>query len=680
MFDRLFHRARRPSDEEIARELRDHLELEAEATGGTGDAAAAAARRRFGNLGRAGEDVRAVWRFAWLDGPWRDARVGWRGLRRTPSFTAAVIVILALGIGMATAMFTTFRTVLVQRLPVADQSGLAVLWTERVPGVEFAPPMSILPEIRRASGTMRDLAGVAHWGTSDGAFIDGDRTLELGWAEVSANYFDVLGARPLIGRLLRPEDGAAGARPVMVLSYAAWQSRFGGNTAVIGHRVQLAYEPTDSYTIVGVAPPGLDYPVGADCWTSLADGAAVQALAVVRLAPGTGIDGARAEFLAVASRLMPSWKLTRGAGETFTSAVVGKARPILNALTVGAALLLLIACVNVANLFLVRSASRARELAVRRALGAALGTLVRQLVVESAIVAVAGGALGVAFAMALLRGLVLLAPTQLPRLDELRLHGAPVAIAIGITTACVTLFGVLPAVAATRGALMAPLRLDRRAGAGTHRGHSLQRALVASQIALALVMLVAAGLVARSLRQLEDLPLGFRPDHLAILSVAFDAARYNSREKMVQLGEAIEGRLRAVHGVAAVTPVLIPPFLGPNVWHPPSEAEGQTPDEAAANPSFPIEIANAQYFGVFGTSILRGRGFSPNDDAAAPMVVVISESVARRFWPGENALGKRLRFSPTTASPGVPIPLGLVGWRTVVGIVPDTRYRSLREA
>ncbi len=551
-----------------------------------------------------------------------------------------------------------------------------MLWTERVPGVEFAPPMSILSDVQRTSRTMHGVAGVAHWGTAREPFVDGDRSVELGWAEVSSNFFEVLGVRPLLGRLLRPEDGAAGAAPALVLSYGTWQAQFGGNPAVIGRRVQMAYSPSEAFRIVGVAPPGLDYPSRTDAWSALSNGAAPQTLAIVRLAPGATLPAARAEYFSIVNRLLPAWKLTRAAGETFTTAVVGQARPIINALTVGALLLVLIACANVANLFLVRSASRAPELAVRRALGAGVGTLIRQLLIESAIVAAAGGALGIACAAAFLRTLVALAPGQLPRLDSVRLQALPVGMAVAVTTGCVMLFGVVPAVVAARRTQMAPLRLDRRTGTATRHTHRARHALVAAQIAMALVMLVVAGLVGRSLRRLEDLPLGFDPRQLAILSVAFDANKYETPEQHAQLLDAIETRLRGVPGVTAATPVLVPPFVGPSVWHPASEAEGQTPEEATANPSIPVEIANSQYFEIFGTPILHGRAFSAGDDATAALVVVVSESVARRFWPGQDPLGKRLRFIPAVATAGAQVP----GWRTVVGVVPDTRYRSLREA
>ncbi|MDB4877963.1 MAG: permease [Gemmatimonadetes bacterium] len=609
----------------------------------------------------------------------QDIRIALRGFRRTPTFAVASLAILGLGIGMAVAMFTTFETILLRRLPVQDQDRIAVLWTYHVPTAELSPYATDLAEVRRTSRTMRDVAGVVHWGAVSSVYLDGGQPLALGHAQVTANYFDVLGARPALGRLLRADDDLAGAAPVMVLSYGTWQTTFGGSLSIVGRRLMDPYTRNE-YTIVGVAPSGLDYPLGAGCWTPIPKIWTLQVLAVARLAPGASADAAAAEFFSIISRREPDMRLAGAHGGTFAQAMLGDVRPVLVALTGAVALLLLIACVNVGNLFLLRAASRTRELAVRRALGAGYGDLVRQLVVESALLAAGGGALGVACAAALLRALLAFAPAQLPGLDNVRLHGDLVAIAVGVTTLSVLLFGVLPALAGARVNLASPLRFDARSGAETRRRRRVRDWLVASQVALALLMLAGAGLLARSLQHLERLDLGFNAEHLSILSTAFDVVKASSGDRVMRWAGDIDRGLRAIPGVTAVTPVLIPPFLGTGVSHPQFDAEGQTAAEAESNPNVPIEIGGADYFRTFGTPVLEGRGFVDSDGDGSTLVAVVSESVARRFWPAQDPLGKRIRITPPVSRATIDVSKHLYEWRTVVGVVPDTRFRALRGA
>jgi putative ABC transport system permease protein len=612
-----------------------------------------------------------------------DLRFAVRSLRRTPTFAITVLLILGLGIGMAVAMFTTVTEVLVRRLPVQDQDRVAVLWTYNTPTIEMSALGGDMPTIRHEVRTMRDVAGVVHWGAVRTPLLDRDHTLVLGLAYVTANYFDVLGARPALGRLLRPEDDAPGASPVVVLSHGLWQSQFGGSPSVIGRHLVDPWT-RQSYAIIGVAPAGLDYPVGADCWKAMGtEVAGTVVLAVGRLAPGATLDAARAEFFSIVSRLQPGWKLTGATAETLTTAVAGNFRPILVAITSAAGLLLLIACVNIGTLFLVRAATRARELAVRRALGASYWDMVRQLIVESGLLAVAGGALGVACAAAMLRAFVAFAPPKMPHLDDVRLHGSLLGAAIGVTSIAVLLFGVVPALVAAQASAESSIRWDARSGRETRQRRTVRQWLVASQVALALVMLSGAGLLARSLLGLEQLRLGYQTAHLSILSLALDVSKYDSSAAIDPVVEQAEARIRAIPGVSAVTPILMPPFLGTNVWHPPFEAEGESAVPSGTYPDFPIEIAGPQYFRAFQIPIIRGRGFAESDRENAPPVVVVSQSVAHRFWPGQDPIGKRIRLPRASLGPGTAVQASdepYLVWRTVVGVVPDTRFRTLRES
>jgi putative ABC transport system permease protein len=609
----------------------------------------------------------------------QDIRYALRGFRRTPTFVVAVVTILGLGIGATVAMITTVQAILLRRLPVVEQDRIAVLWPYREPGAELAPPATDLPELRRASRTMRDVAGVAHYGTWTAPFLDGDRTIVLATTPVSGNYFDVLGARPALGRLLRPEDEEPGRQRIVVLGYGFWQRQFAGSPSVLGRQLVEPYSRAPM-TVVGVAPPGLDYPVGVDAWTPIVRGAQVRVFTVARLRPAATVDAARAEFISVIGRLEPGMELTGAGAKTFTGAVLGDARPILIALTAAVSLLLLIACVNVGTLSLARTNARAREFAIRRALGASYGDLVRQLVVESALLAIGGGALGVALAASLLRALVRIAPPHLPRLDAVRLHAGLLGAGAGVTALAVLLFGLLPSIAAARVQLASPLRQNDRSGTEMRHRHRIRQWLVGSQVALAVVMLTGAGLLTRSVLRLEGLELGYRTEHLSIVSIAPDQRRYDTPEKQNILGDQLERRLRAVAGVTAVTPMQTRPFDGAAINHGFFEAEGQAPADADASPAVPWEAAGSEYFRVFGIPLLAGRGFQESDREGTPPVVVVSASVARRIWPGQDPVGERLRLSPSRFGAADGVSKAVFDWRTVVGVVPDTRLRTLREA
>jgi len=483
-----------------------------------------------------------------------------------------------------------------------------------------------------------------------------------------------------LGRLLRPSDDAVGQSDrqgtgvpkVIVLSYAAWQSKFGGDSSVIGRHLIEPFSRWD-FTIVGVAPPGLDYPASAEYWAPIWDGwsGGVGTIAVGRLAPQATVETARDEYLRIAPDLNPEWRLQGVNARTFTETVLGNVAPVLLVLVAAVAFLLIIACLNVGNLLLLRASRRAREVAVRRALGAGYGDIVRQLLVESMLLATAGGALGFALAEASLKVLVRLAPPQLPRLDDVRLTGAPVLSAIGLTAAAVILFGLTPALLGARTSLALPLRFDSRAGTESRRRRGLRQWLVASQVALAMVMLAGAALLARSLERLQQQNLGYVSDHLAILSFSYNAQRQDSFPKLLALGDQLLARLQSMPTVTSVTPILIPPLLGANVWQLRFESEGQTDTEAAADPTVPVEVGGPDFFRTFGIPVIHGRPFREADREGAPLVAVVSESVARRFWPGEDPIGKRIRLPRMYGE--------LTQWRTVVGVTHDTHLRSLRE-
>ncbi|HEY2162484.1 MAG TPA: ADOP family duplicated permease, partial [Gemmatimonadaceae bacterium] len=613
--------------------------------------------------------------------------------------SVTVALILGLAIGMSSAMLTVFRAVLLDRLPVEQQDRIVEL--SGVAG-GAASEVPILPtQLRRLgdqSRTLRLVAGLAHWRVLGESIVDGDRHLTLREAVVTDEFFNVLGAKPALGRLFRKGDAAPWGANVaasgvrVVLSHSAWSHYFGGDSSVIGRTVRLP-KLGWTMTVVGVAPPGLDYPRGAEFWIA-ADYGSLDVVA--RLAPNTTPDAARGEFQAFLAH-DPEETRYMGANtvgaqvHTLTEMVTGDARPALLALTAAVALLLVLACINVGNLLLLRAAGRMREMAIRRALGASVGDLVRQLLTESVFLAVAGGVLGVLFARTLLDGLVRLAPSGLPRADLIGLAGTPLFAGALVTAVTVILFGVLPSLAAVRFDLLSPLRSDTRSGTESRGIRQVRHVLVASQIALAVVVLAGAGLLVRSLERLAAIDMGYATEHLTMLNFSLPWAVYSAdcQPKGV-LGPAdsvrwgrcasatnftahdrVMASLRALPGVESVSPEAVPPFLGPNVWMGRFAAPEQTDAPSRANPWFAFDAVGPDFFHALGVPILEGRAFVDTDREGRQRVAVISEGVARALWPNQSAVGKQLREGEDRT------PDSLI---TVVGVARDFHYRQHRQS
>lgn len=607
----------------------------------------------------------------------QNVRLGFRGLARTPAFALTAILTLALGIGIATAVFTVADALLLRQLPVHDQDRIVALWGE-TPGGEFDNYPLGLDDARDFARRTRSLERVSFFafeGAAPTPIRDGDEIYRIDRALVGGDFFGVLGAQPVLGRALRAEDDASGAAPVAVLSYSAWQQRFGGDPRIIGHQIRT-YADGLTYTIVGVMPRGLDYPRGTELWTPVVPSTRPVNLSSVavdiigRLAPGAPASRARDELTTFFGRAEAStWQRgLRGVVNTLPRLVLGDTRPALMVFAVASGLLLLITCINVANLLLVRGIARVREIAVRSALGAGRGRIIGQLLTESSILGLAGGALGVAVAAGAVRMFVNFAPVEVPRLDEVHLNGSALAGAIGITAVATLIFALAPALTASRVEMRQVLRSGNRRSA-SRRSRLAAEVLVAGQVALALLVLSAAGLIARSLLKLERAKLSLDPSHLLIGELAIRYDQYDSTAKQAALLEDLVMRLDATPGVRSVSPVVAVPFSGSGGWDGRLAADGQDAREAAANPVLNMELVGPGYFTTLGVPVLRGRSFTDEDRQGAPPVVMLSESAARYYWPGEDPVGKRLRMGSK-----------LDRSFTVVGIVPDTRYRALREA
>lgn len=610
----------------------------------------------------------------------RDARFALRGFRRTPGFFVTTVAILGLGIGMSVAMFTVFRTVLIRTLPVVDQDRAVIMFTYRGdPNSDVATGTKDLSVVRAESRTMRDVAGVAHWPAVPTPLRDNGTLIDLNRGMVTGNFFAVLGVRPALGRLLSASDDEPPSGPdstrteSLVLSWRAWHQTFGGDSSVLGKRLVDPYANV-GYRINGVTPAGFDYPANVDYWIPMWSGwqSEVSAFAVGRLKPGASVAEAATEYLGIERRLEPQVGFAGVHARTFAETVLGDVRPALMLLTSGVALLLVIACLNVGNLMLLRASSRSHELDVRRALGAAPGDVIRQLVVEAVLIAAAGGLAGLGVAAFLLAALGRFAPPNLPRLDEIQLAPTPVIVAIIVSSVAVLLFGVGPALLAAR-RTVATLRADARSGRETRRRRVARQTLVALQLALATVMLGGAALLARSLDRLERQDTGFVSAHLSVFDYAFNGTKFGDATKLATEGEALEHRVREIPGITAVTTIVAPPMLGNGVWLIRYQTDDPSMTDTAQFPMIPSEFGGAEYFKTFGIHIDRGRSFTDDDRPTSSLVAIVNETAARKLWPGQDPIGKRIRV------PGKGGMIGEDGWRTVVGVAHDTHLRTLRD-
>jgi predicted permease len=598
-----------------------------------------------------------------------------RRLRRTPAFTATIVLTLALGIGLATAIYAVVDAVLLRRLPVADQDRIVVLSSVTPDGkVDNGPiPLTWIRRYAASPRTLQSVGYVSYEGAFDTPFQRGDDVWRLKRARVSGNFFDVLGAHPVRGRGFRPSDDVIGAAPVAVISQTTWQRRFAGDPEIVGK--QLVQDAgINPYEIVGVMPSGLDYPTGVDIWVPAvpfaggSDSTHASLYIVGRLGAGVSAFAARDEVKGFIQREMSSAPPPFGAAvRTLPEAVAGNVRPALMAFSVAVALLLLIACANVANLLLIRGFARAQDIAVRAALGASAGRIIGEQLVESAVLAVAGCAGGIVVAACVLRGLLAVAPADLPRISEIALNARAVAAAAGVATLAVVFFGLTPALVTARYGIDRLLRSGSRQTTRGLMSQPLTRTLVVAQVALAMLVLSAASVVVRSLVNLQHVDLAIESRHLLLAELTMRAGTYPSKlEKqgfMDQLIPAVEN----VAGVRAASQILVMPFAGTAGWDAKPAAEGQTEREQAGNAFLNVEVVSPNYFRTLGIAVREGRVFGPEDRAGAPVSVIVSQSTAQHYWPGQSALGKRF-----AAFKG--------GWFTVIGVVADTRYRDLRTA
>ncbi len=607
-----------------------------------------------------------------------DLRYALRTLARSPGFTAAAALTLALGIGANTAVFSVVQHVLLAPLGLPREERLVTVWQdERVhggPATEWTG-RSVFDGWRRGNETFDGMTVVSDWLPQ---VTGADRPEALNGAVVSHEYFDVLGVRPALGRAFRSDEEVAGKDRVVVLSDALWRRRFGGDPGLVGRTISLDGE---SYTVLGVLPPGFRPPLvsNAEIWSVLAfdpgqsDWGNVYLRAIGRLRAGVSATAAKADLDRVTAGLGKEHPAelegVRATLEPLRETVLGPATTPILALQGAALLVLLIACANIANLFIARASARQRELSVRTALGAGRSRLMRQLLTESLMLAAAGGALGLLLASWGIRALEAAAPAGAPRMESLALNGQVVGFALGATLVTGLLFGLAPLAAIARNRLGAGLHGGSRTG-GPRDRQRLRSALVVVEVALGLALLVGAGLLIRTLDALHHVDPGFRADHLASGRLIFPSGRYPETTGVVERVDRILERLRARGDVDAAGAVSTLPFSG-GQFDVSFVIEGRIPP-AGEEPATDFRRATPGYFGAMSIPLRAGRSFDSGDVDGRPRVALINERLAERFFPGEDPLGHRLRVGGVR-DPDSP-------WWTIVGVVGSVRDNTLDKA
>jgi predicted permease len=669
-------------DRALDDEMRFHLELDATQQQAAPSEAQAAARRRFGNATYLREETRRAAGLAGFDALRADVIHLLRSLRRSPGFAIVATGTLALGIGTTTAVLSVVDHVLVHALPFRDAGGLAVM-LERDDRSGFRPPSyPTVSDWQRDPGMQRAFEGMS-FVRGDGVSIAiGDKTDRVLAGFVDSAFFPLLGVRPALGRVLSAEDQREGAAPAVVLAHSLWQQRFGGDPTIIGRRIDLDSMPT---TVVGVLPAGAQYPGFAALWRPLSQyrhkeiltrrGLHADSRTVARLRPG--VDSVRAAGLTatIGAQLASAYPNEQAkwtpALYPLRDEIIGNIQPMLLTLAGAAAAVLLLACANVANLLLARVAGRTREIAVRSALGASRGRIVRQLLTESLVLAVIGGGLGTAIAAVGVSLARKLPDERLPRAEELSVDHRVLLVAAAASLFTALLCGVWPALRATRPSGGDTLRAGSFGSVGLRSESRLRRTLVTVQFALALMLLVGAGLLLQSFRRAAAVDVGFDPRGLVAVRITAPSGVYPTPAAAAALYARIMDATRSVPGVEEAGFIQHFPF-GSAYIPTPVQVEGRGANDTASTQVI-YRTVSASLLTTMHMSMAAGRWFTDDDMRSPGGSFVVNAAMAKRYWPGANAVGQRItvrRSSQARADFGQPLP------GVVIGVVGDVHQTS----
>ena len=623
-----------------------------------------------------------------FDNLFQDLRYAVRAYAKAPSFTIVVLTTLALGIGASTAIFSMVNGILLQPLPLPDPDRL-VYANEKNPKGDF---ISVSwPNYLDWRARARSFDALALSRDEALTLTTGDRAQRLRARRVTANVFAVLRMAPALGRAFTEDDDKPNAPPVAIVTDAFWRGELNADPDVLGRTLRL---DGAQHTIVGVMPRGFEFPRfnfprPHDLFVSMGPVSATPNLtdrgnhngfsAAGRLKANVSVEAADDELQRIAGALEHEYPNTNsGVGvrtALLADQLVSSIRPTLLALLGAVGCLLLIACVNVANLLIARGASREHELAVRAALGGGRLRIANQLLVESTLISLAGGALGVAVAAWLLRLLIAVAPDGTPRIDDVRLDGTATLFALAASAICGIVFGALPAFQASSvGGQNALVR--GRAAAFTARSHRLRRGLMIVETALALVLLTGAGLMMRTLQQLTHVESGIRPDHLLTTRVMLAGDEYTGPRR-IAFYTGLLPRLRALPGTTHASLTFSLPIDGSN-WNSIFTVADKPVPERAQLPSAAFTPVSAEYFETMGMRLVRGRPFDATESPDSPRTVVVNETLAKRLWPGEDPIGKHLKQGwPETPDHATSPGAFFAPWREVVGVVSDVKFNGI---
>jgi putative ABC transport system permease protein len=608
---------------------------------------------------------------------WHDLRFAFRTLIKKPGFTFVLVLALALGIGANTAIFSVVNAVLLRPLPYKHAERLVWIWSTNQ-----------LNEIEHETASPPDYND---WKTQNqsfeemGAFVNTRLTLtgsgepeRYDAAYVTDGFFDVLGAQAEIGRTFTADEDKPNSDRVVVLSHGLWQRRFGGDPKIVGNAITINGRP---FTVIGVMPADFKQPRPeanrkAEMWTPLQvdfakAGRRGDYLGVIaRLKPNVAIEQSRAEMQTIAAQLEQQYPASNTGWSTLVVPLherfVGDVRPVLIVLLGAVCFLLLIACANVANLLLARAAARQKEMAIRTALGARRWRIVRQLLTESVLLAVLGGALGLLLAVWGVEALVALSPGNIPRLSEISVDARVLAFTFGVSLVTGILFGLFPAWQASNPNLNETLKEGGRGTTEGGRGGRARRALVVAEIALALVPLVGAGLMVKSFMRLQDVNPGFNPERVLAVEIYLPGTTYKEGPQATAFYKELLTKVQNLPGVEAAGAIdTLPLSGGGNVLA--FYVEGQTLQPTDKTPDAEYRVVTPEYFQTMNIPLLRGRYLSEQDGPNMPQSFVINSTLARRYFGDEDPIGKRMNLGDAKDPE----------WYTVVGIVQDTRHESL---
>ncbi|HEV2616645.1 MAG TPA: ABC transporter permease [Candidatus Acidoferrales bacterium] len=685
---------RRTRHAELEREMRDHLELEAEeqqAAGLSAQEASYAAHRALGNTLKIQEDVRAAWGFLWLETLAQDVRYALRMLRKSPGFTVVAVLTLALGIGASTAVFSLVDAVLLKPLPFPHAEKIVFPWRLPKRGVNLG--FAVYPwgrlDFLFFSQQSRTFEALGAFLSDSFNLTDSGEPERLDGLRVSAGFFPSLGVSPALGRTFTDQEDRLGNEHEVILGSALWRQRFASNPEILGHAIDLNGVP---YIVIGVMPPGFVFPNSHEMpnvftfapqtqlWVPLALDRRSTAipyesdeLAIVgRIKPGVTIAQAQADMDIMGKRLESGRRNGEGwfnsAVTPLTRQVAGNTRQPLLLILAAVGVVLLIACSNVASLLLTRSLNRQREFTVRSALGAGAARLMRQLMTESIVLASLGGVVGICLAEVIVYFVKVFGPSRIPRLSEASLDIRVLLFAFSVTLFTGVLFGLAPALSTTRENLVESLKEGGQRAGSNLSTQKTRNSFLVSQIALALVLVVAAGLLTRTLYHLLAVNPGFRGEHSLTFELSLPAAKYSGQSHIVSVYQETLRKLRAIPGVQAAGVTELIPLDGATESTAIrfSNARQVTPSSPAfAN----YTMVSPGYFAAVGTRILHGRSFLESDSADSLPVAIISSAMAEKYWPGQDPVGKQV------APAGAAFPLA-----TIVGVVADVKRLSIRES